>query len=79
MDICIAVNDIPFRWRGCDYKIIAAGISDGRPYAKVMPDSQELVAEFCVRLRRDQGLVVYMGNGYRCFPEDYHTHGTHHT
>lgn len=79
MDIIISHSDIPFRWRGCDYKIIESGISDGRPYAKVKPDNQELVAELCARLLKDEKLVVYVGNGFRCFLDDYHANGTNYT
>ena len=66
----MARNDIPFLWKGRHYKIIRAGISSEKPYADVEPNCPELVSILCAKLETDKGLVVYLGNGYNCFPED---------
>lgn len=71
MDVQIACDRIPFRWKEGLYNITDAGIRDGKPHATVNPECQELVDELCLRLARDRGLVVYLGDGFVCFPEDF--------
>lgn len=70
MDIQIARSNIPFLWRGTHYQILEAGIKGGTPFATVVPSCQELVDQLCSKLTKDRGLLVYLGNGFVCFPED---------
>ncbi|MEO7622316.1 MAG: hypothetical protein ABIS30_04560 [Gallionella sp.] len=70
MDIQIVRSNIPFLWKGRQYQIVDAGIKSNQPYATVNPSCPELIDMLCSRLSKDKGLVVYLGNGYCCFPED---------
>ncbi len=71
MELIIATSDHSFKFKNENYKIKTAGITKGIPYAEVEPHSDELVKEICKRLLKDNGLVVYLANGYTCFTEDY--------
>ena len=71
MDLKIATGDHWFRFRGEDFKIIDAGISNNKAYAITAPHNQALVNELCTRIQRDGKLSVYLGDNYVCFPEDY--------
>ena len=72
MPIVIATGDAPFRYSGSEYAIRRAGIDEnGEAYATVVPFNDELAEELKRRISAEKGLRVYLGPGYRCFPEDY--------
>lgn len=72
MHIVITTGEAPFKWNGKFYKITKAGIlSSGEVYAETEPGEPVLEEELKRRIDRDKALCVYLGPGYRCFPEDY--------
>jgi len=71
MDLIIAPSGLPFRYKGKDYNLKRAGISDNEAYAEVEPKNEELEKKLKVRIKKDNGLKVYHGFSYVCFSEDY--------
>ncbi len=71
MELIIAPSDSPFRYKNKQYKIIKAGIENGKAYASVNPENEDLEKEIIKRIERDKGLKVYLALGYHCFIDDY--------
>lgn len=69
MNLQIARNSIPLKWRDNLYQIEDCGIKDSIPYAQVAPEDQELVAELKAHILQNQGLEVYVHDGYKTLIE----------
>lgn len=54
MNLIIATGDHWFHFQCMAFKIIKAGISSNKAYAKTEPHNQTLVDELCKRIQKDQ-------------------------
>lgn len=70
-DTTIVPPSFPFHWNGKEYKIEDVGIKNNKAIARVKPHNSKLVKELKRRIKKDLGLVIYLGNGFVCFVEDY--------
>lgn len=69
MNIIIARNSLPLRWRGRFYQITDCGIKEDILFANTIPVDVELMAELENHLLLNRKLIVYLHHGYKILIE----------